>query len=356
MTLEFQKPPPMSAFARDAINLPEGHGPRTEAELRATVVAETVRVGLCRLLHESPTRKVHQNQLRSWVRRKLEGVIPDLFADERGNYRDLLLDGRGGNLGFTGDILQLPNGYLYPAPTRAIPLSDNAFVLASGFPTAAFPGLREKILFTALARRIEGASREEVRSAGVRFQTVESYLASSGSIESSQGILKEVMARQPQSWPGTAGWQCYRGNNPSQYGFQFGDDARATRFAERDVSLWWEPVTMAFGHYWLRATRRREDVVYSVSPREWKRVAMAIDALFGGQREALGARMPTGTTIRLNFSPAENIYRWFQVSGVRWMGRKKAHDEWEIPTQAYPRTKALIENAGVKMRILGEGR
>lgn len=356
MTLEFLKPPSMVAFARDAIDLPEGHVPRTEAELRASVVAETVRVGLCRLLADSPIKKIHQNQLRGWVRRKLEGVIPDLFADERGNYRDLLLDGRGGNLGFTGDVLQLPEGYLYPAPTRAIQLTPNAFILASGFPTTAFPQLRDKILFTALSRRIENITPAEVQDAGLRLQTVDSYLASSGSVESQQGILTDVLARPAQRWAGGTGWQCYRGNSPGHYGFQFSDDPRVTRFSGRDLSLWWEPITLSYGHYWLRATRRSEDAAFSVSPREWKRVALALDTASGAQREALGTKAPGGTTVRLNFSPPENIYRWFQVSGVRWLGRKKAQDEWEIPSQAHEKTRALLEKAGVKIRILGEGR
>ncbi|MFA5860315.1 MAG: hypothetical protein WDA16_01335 [Candidatus Thermoplasmatota archaeon] len=330
---------------------------RSEAELRATIVAETVRVGLCRLLHESPLRRVHQNQLRNWVRRKLEGVIPDLFTDERGNYRDLLLDGRGGNLGFTGDVLTLPDGYLYPAPTRAIPIADNTYVLASGFPSTAFQDLRDRLVFTALARRIEGVTKPELQALGIRIQSIESYLASSGANESRDGILADVLKRPRQPWVGTASWQCYRGNNPSAYGFPFTEESRTARYGQHDVSLWWEPITLSYGHYWLRATRsRREDHAHQVSPREWKRVALALDVVSGGQREAIGTKGPLGVTLRLNFSPAENVYRWFQVSGVRWLGRRKAQDEWEIPLPALEPIRKLLDQAGVRIRVLGEGR
>src|SRR5437867_712609 len=68
-------------IATAGLGIPQASLPSNDEDLRAALIAETIRVGLHHLYSENDARPVHQLALRNWVSRKLDGLSADLFSE-----------------------------------------------------------------------------------------------------------------------------------------------------------------------------------------------------------------------------------------------------------------------------------
>lgn len=344
--------------------------PHNETSLRAALIAETIRIGLFDLYHRSdPGTPVHPLSLRSWVRHKLQPIIPDVLDEGESSFREVLCEGRGANLEFLGDALNLTNGYLCPAPTRLVKVSPTTHLLVSGVPSHCLGWLSGRLVHGALGRRIVGLTDEESASLEVPTQRLEEYLGRPEGLLSPETLVKSLLVRSHKPWQPGKGWEAYVGNleigvarSAGSYGFNWTDpnEARARRFAQTDVdrtiiSLWREPLTERFYHYWISGRTKEGSFGIAIANTEWKQVCLALDALAGRPREATfvrGANRP-GLVLSLSFQPFEALYRVLHALDGRFSGWRAGTAQWELPPDAKDPVSHLLEQVGVKVRMLG---
>lgn len=344
--------------------------PFDEQTLRAAIIAETLRIGLFDLYHQDGTESpVHPLSLRAWVRHKLEPVIPHIMEEGEGNFREVLCEGRGANLEFLGDALILTSGYLCPAPTRLVQVGPTSHLFVSGVPSDRLGTLVEHLVHSALGRRVEGLDTAQVLSRGMAVQSLDQYLGRPTGVPAPEELISRLLSRSRSQWQPGKAWEAYAGNAEygvarasGSYGFQWtnADDARGRRYAQVDfrgttLSLWKEPLTERFFHYWLAGTSKGSAFGIMVLNTEWKQACLALDFLLGRPREATLVRDAGHPAAHLTFGfePFEALYRALLALGARFSGWRPGQAQWEVPLDGRESLKTLLERAGVRVRLLG---
>jgi hypothetical protein len=362
--IEVASRPTLQSLAEPLLRVGPEALPYDETSLRAALIAETLRIGLFELYRRQDTRSpVHPLKLRSWVRHKLAPVIPDVLEAGQSSFREVLSEGRGSNLEFLGDAVVLAGGYLCPAPTRLVQVGTTSHLLVSGVPTDDLGSLGGRVVHSALGRRVEGLSADEVR-------LLEEYLGSPGGIPDPEGLITSCLSRSQSTWQPGRVWEAYQGSQEvgprrleTTYGFAWGDpnDQRGRKFAQADfhgtrISIWREPLTENFYHYWISAQTGGSTMGVVVSNTEWKQVCLAIDALASRRREATFVRdsQRKGMLLSLGFPPFEALYRALHALGARFGGWRQGMALWEVPVEARTNIKRLLERVGVTVRVLGD--
>jgi hypothetical protein len=334
------------------------------------VIAETLRIGLFELYHrEGGENPVHPLSLRSWVRHKLGPVIPHVLEEGEDSFREVLCEGRGANLEFMGDAILLFGGYLCPAPTRLVQAGPNSFLVVSGLPSDRLGALGQNLVHDTLGRRVEGLESDRVRALGIPIQTLDEYLGNPAGIQTPEELMGKLLLRSRNPWrPGT-GWQIYLGNlelgvtrTEAQYGFKWIDpnDRRymrpvQTKFQGVTVSVWREPLTDRFFHYWMKGSGEGFSFGIRVENSEWKQVCLAFDFLSGEAREATFVRDPrrSGVTLSIGFQPFEALYRALHALGAKFVGWRPGMAEWELRLDARELVGRVLERSGVRVHVLG---
>ncbi len=362
--------PTLRALAEPLIRLGPNALPYDETSMRAALIAETLRIGLFELYHGPDIRSpVHPLILRSWVRHKLGPVIPNILEEGAGSFREVLSEGRGSNLEFLGDALVLGGGYLCPAPTRLVQVGATSHLLVSGVPSDALGSLGEHLVHSALGRRLEGLTADEVQTLGAPVQTLEEYLGAPNGLPDPEMLIADCLSRSHSPWQPGTGWEAYQGSQEiglrrpeASYGFIWADpnDQRVRKFAQVDfhgavISAWKEPLSEKFYHYWISARTSASSTGIIVSNTEWKQVCLAIDMFAGRPREATFVRDPQrpGVQLSLGFPPFEALYRTLHALGARFAGWRPGAALWEVPSDGREGIARLLERVGVKVRVLG---
>jgi hypothetical protein len=344
--------------------------PVDEISLRATLIAETLRIGLFDLYHRTePGRPVHPLSLRSWVRHKLGSVVPDVLNEGESSFREVLCEGRGANLEFLGDSLILSDGYLCPAPTRLVQVSPGSYLLISGVPSESIGPIAGHLIHSALGRRVEGIAPEEVAASRIPVQRLEEYLGKPGGVPSPATLFGSFLSRSRSPWQPGRGWEVYAGNleigasrTGAIYGFSWIDpkEARGRRSAQANfqggrMSVWKEPLTERFYHYWLSVTMGDSSFGVTIPNIEWKQACIALDSLAGSPREATFVRNPrgSGVLLSLGFQPFEALYRALHALDARFERWRQGVAEWVLPIHGMEAVKGLLERVGVRVRVLG---
>lgn len=368
--VEIVQPPTVRTLATSLVGRGQESFFDNETSLRATVIAETLRIGLFQLsLREGVPTPVHPLSLRSWVRHKLEPVIPQLLEEGENNFREALCEGRGANLEFLGDALVLTNGYLYPAPTRVVQVAPDNHILLSGLPSNQLGSLTESLVYSALGRRLVGVGTEKYRSLGIPMQSLDEYLGSPNGVPKADTFLGSLLARSREAWRPGKGWEVYTGNSgggpgklEGTYGFAWEkpNELRGRRFCEVDfhsavVSLWREPLTERYFHYWLAGRSASASFGIPILNGEWKQACLSLDMLAGRPREATLVRnlRGPGVLLSLSFQPFEALYRALHVFNARFKGWQRGSIQWEIPAEAREHIRQMLERAGVRTRVIG---
>lgn len=323
--------------ARQGLGLNDGQLPGADLAVRNIVFAEVVRCGLYNLYLDGE-QPVHPVRLRAWVRHKLEAVLPDVFSkDSRFSYGDLMDDGPE----YLGDCVVGERGLLIPAPPRLVPLGDGGrYALISGQPTEGLRTVRALVSFAGYGRIVVLGDREP-HELGLRTQTLDSYLG--GQTLTADGIISQYRSSPRQRWTTGRDWECYQGNNHSKSGFSWGPkEPRGTN----GVYLYREPLSEKTYGYWLRLSPT-EGV--PVSNRDWKRLAIALDRVWGLTRAAEARSSPEGLLIRLNFVPFEAMFRFLRVSGSVLA---ESHT-WIVPAESGDSIVAFLKRSGVDVRRMG---
>lgn len=363
--------PTLQSLAEPLLKVGSEALPYDETSLRAALIAETLRIGLFELYSRQGTRNpVHPLALRSWVRHKLAPVIPDVLEAGQSSFREVLSEGRGSNLEFLGDAVVLAGGYLCPAPTRLVQVGTTSHLLVSGVPTHDLGSLGGRVVHSALGRRVEGFSSDEVRLLGVPLQSLEEYLGSPGGLPDPEALITNCLSRSRSTWQPGRVWEAYQGSQEvgprrpeAAYGFAWGDpnDQRGRNFARAEfhgniISIWREPLTENFYHFWMSVQKAGSSTGIVVSNTEWKQVCLAIDAFASRRREATFVRDPQrrGMLLSLGFPPFEALYRALHALGARFGGWRQGTALWEVPSESRTSIQHLLKRVGVAVRVLGE--
>ena len=344
--------------------------PHDESSLRAAVIAETLRIALFNL-YNGPYGKspVHPLSLRSWVRHKLGPLIPNILEEGEGNFREVLSEGRSANLEFLGDALVLAGGYLCPAPTRLVQVGPSSCLLVSGVPSNALGTLTGRLVHSGLGRRIDVLTVDEIRALKVPLQTLDEYLGHPDGMPDPNLLIGGCLSRNRLPWQPGKDWEAYQGNHEvgrtrpeASYGFIWANtnDLRGRQFVQADfhgatVSIWREPLSDRFFHYWISARSGNTTAGFQLSNDEWKQACLAIDALAGRPRGATVTPDPRhqGVSLSLGFPPFEVLYRALHALGARFGGWRPGMAQWEIPVDARTHIVRILERVGVRVRVLG---
>ncbi len=350
--------PTLESLAVEAFGLPTESLPNSPPELISSLTAEIVRIGLCHLysVDHSP---VHQLSLKNWVNRKISTILPREIKNDfdEGAYSSTLAYGRINGMEFLGDVMALEKGYLCPAPSRAIPVSDQEFIFASGIPTLALQEFRGKFKITALGRRLCGTNKEELKSNDVALQSIESYLGISDTFDSPSATIDAVLRRLPRSSFLTDSWKILAFPRDIYYGFHWAN--WPLRYAMKPVSvrssygtltLWQEPVSHNFGKFWLKCEDGVKPTLREIYPWEVKVLALSMESLSELPRKAFVERGNGDASIlRIDFPPFESLSRLLNATGSKLRGREAGFDRWQIPTASFSAAKDVLNRAGVSV-------
>lgn len=368
--LETVGPPSLKQIAIAGLDWRPETLPADPNRLKAAVVAEAIRVAVSSLYYASdPPAPVHQTALRSWIRHKLEPLIPDLFGTSDVNFRQVLVEGRGANLEFLGDVVQLSSGYYSPAPSRVVRSVGESFLLVSGVPTMYFPTLRDRIEYNGLGRTITAASQDQLKTAGLHLQSLEDYVGRPSDLPNPTDLVLRILNSPPAPPTTDASWESYLGNlEPAQdrpsgrYGFLWSkpDSSRLWRsytyeFKGTKISLWRTPVFERFFNHYLRVESQGSTEFHPIVAVGWKQACLALDALGGRPRRAYLVPDPRTSrlTLSLGFPPFEALAKVLYAFGGQLTGRPHGVDCWEIPPLAAGSLQLVLERVGVAVKKMG---
>lgn len=341
-------------LALEGIGVDRAHLPSDPEDARSALVAETIRVGLHHLYVANGSQPVHQLSLRNWVARKLDGAVPALFG-ETGDYRDILLEGSGGNLEFLGDVLALSHGYLVPAPQRAIQVAPTDYILASGRPTAELGDLGAHIELSLLGRRLVGVDQQRLERQGIRVRSASSFLDIPAHTAPPRDLLQEIMGRTPEEWRQQPASESYQGEATQKYDFPWA--MREHPFAAgggASLVFWRNRIGANYFEHWL-VDMRDPQYAHRVHGSEWRRACLALDHLTGESRRVIvrdASVEANAALLELNFTPWAMFWRWMLLQGARSAGRKGTYRHWTIPANAANEGMDILRTVGLNVRDL----
>ncbi len=337
-------PPTVEELNSEFFGIHEGGFPK-EADLQSSLVAEAIRLALDSAPHaEDGWARMHTLALRSWVTRKLRSVIPVLEnpnPDEPDLFTEVL-KGKGANLVFLGDVIELSNGYYSPAPTRRVPIDGHYSVLVSGVPTRYFAEAGLKVVIAGVGRRVHFSHANVSGGLSIPTQDRRSYVGVMQSGMFDQAALENLMKSEVRkAWAPEKSWLCYQGNL-GRYDFDWAPNDKQVVTPLGFLSLWQVP--SEFGgvrQYWLRVRQREWDRMVQVPNRLFKHVCLILDLWADNSRVVHVAHGEGGAELGVGFSPPASQWRWLHAVGATWLGWKGSMIKWWVPAESVP---SAIEN------------
>ena len=331
--------------------------PQSRASICESLIAESVRIALQEASPAPPEWPIaHIVTVRAWVTRKLRGVLPGVRDKESDEVGKVLRSGLGQNLEFLGDVLFLASGNCMPAPPRAVPLGDARFLLVSGLPSRRFVEAGLKLQFHGVVRWIIGATNEDLQRVGIPIQSRETYAGLDRDLTDPRTFLQNCLAENAKTKVGSlAGGEYYFGNVHDSYGFEFGTISRRVETSDGSLGIVRTPREWEQSNYWLRFdSSEGVTEVVSIPRPDWKKAALAFDALAGYPRLAVLSQEGSETILSLNFSPPESVMRWILALGGRWLGSVMNRIRWRIPTASAENLRDVLSGLWLKIEARSE--
>ncbi len=308
-----------------------------EADLQSSLVAEAIRLALDSVPRtEAGWAKMHTLALRSWVTRKLRSVVPRLEnpgPDEPDLFMEVLR-GKGANMVFLGDVIELSNGYYSPAPTRRVPIDGEYSVLVSGLPTRYFAQASLKLIVAGPGRRLRHS--EALTSGGPRIpiQDRHSYTGLQSGVFDQAALEGVIASEAQQAWTPDRSWSCYRGNT-GRYDFDWGQEDEHVATPLGFLSLWQVPSEFGSDRkYRLRIRRGGTDHMVSIPKRLFRHVCLVLDLWADNPRVVSVVHGEDGATFAVNFSPPAAQVRWLHALGAAWLGGEGGKIRWRVPDES----------------------
>lgn len=340
----------LAEIAEHGLGLRATDLPRGEDELRAVIIAETVRLGLCHQYERSGNMPVHHSSVRNWVGRKLEAAMPDLFGSEDTiDYRDVLIES-GGNMEYLGDVLSLKGGMLCPAPTRVVHAGGSDYVLTSGLPTSKLPlELRPFVKFNMMGRRLVNVTGSLLEKASIRTRKVETFLNVKRHATSPIELLQSILRQDSEEWRSDERWECYQGYDRDVFDMKFRSREHSIPAGGGSLlQLWRRPLGRTYHEYWLRDVADPQKV-YRIGPAERIRTCIALDYLTGDPRLAFMNESNGEGIVKLSFNPWGLFWRWLLLQGARPLDRQGPNRAWVVPRESLPQGADLLSRVGVRV-------
>jgi hypothetical protein len=348
------KPPTLHEIASAFFEIPEAELPTDTQVLQEGLIAEAVRLSLAASkANEKGWKTRHVLSLRTWVRRKLRALIPEVESpsSESDVFLQTLREGRGANLVFLGDVIELANGYYAPAPTRVVPITDDVSLLVSGLPTGLFARQGLNIRVTGISRAIRASAASLQSEFNIPIQDRATYIGLMGSEGFDERTLGAFLqSEERQSWAEAGDWSCYQGNRRS-YGFDhWGSRDYAVSSPFGLLSLWKASEGFGAPEYWLRIRHQGDDEIIRMPRQLLRQSLLLLDQWGKSPREVLFLESPLSTVIKTQFPPPAAQMRWIHAVGGRWMGSKDNWIRWEIPPDTVESTMDVFDKLPVTIK------
>lgn len=342
-------------FGGEFLTIEEANLPSDSDSVKRAIISEAFRFALDSVPDpQGSVRKMHIQSIRRWVIQKLRAIIPEIENQNLDLLSDILKESKGPNLLFIGDILELSNGYYSPAPTRAVNVDKNDWILVSGLPTHYFTENGLNINIKGVGRIIKNTERSEIEKLAIPIQSKESYV----NLMEFDGnfLLNLLKAEARQVWRPESDWQGYKAwveglRSVSDKGFLWGGDPINMQTDLGIVSFWRGKPEYGHYEYWLKIKTGERESMIGVPSRFYKQICLIFDELGSKGRVAKFEKLNGDYRLRIDFYPPKSQTRWLHAVGAKFEGFNEGEINWIIPSWAVKSTAEVFEKISVKTII-----
>jgi len=333
---------------RTMLGAPPATPPTNEGDVVSALTADQIRACLYWGVRESESGRVHSARMKRWVISKLQGISHHSADDVEEDFNRVLSGDYGANLDAIGDVIWLKGGFYYPAPPTAVMTGDRTASLVSGYPTLHFTEILGSIHLGPVGRTIVGLDRDQLARVGIRPISVDEYLGPGSKVVSPDEFLLRFASESGASAnPIGPGWFPYRGEHGEERGYNFGPPGRAARAGPLTLALWRGPDWQG---YYLENFSSTSRSFVSVQSGEWRRIALAIDAVTGHAREARISTDGENGILEVEFGLPPAVYRFLYASGGAWRAIHAGAARYSFPEHAREGLKQMLERYWVQVR------
>ena len=298
------------------------------------LISEAIRLAIY-FKNSEGARGVHITAIKSWVTRKLRGVIPDIASGGNEDKIMQCIKGDTSNLVFIGDLLELENGYYEAAPTRFIKIGSNRFGIVSGLPTFLFTSRGSKLEVRGPVRHITGLVDKDAL-----IQDKESFVGHYGLMKFDLNYVRTHLKVITDQIP-SEDWECYQGNLGNN--FVWRKRVHEVECELGKISMWRLPGSLKEEKYQLRIDSINGKNVYSIPSRLFKHACLFEDKLEGKERIVYFESWQEGVSIKLSFPPPEAQLRWLTIVGDRRAQDFNKIEQWNIPLDCAELTSEIFD-------------
>jgi hypothetical protein len=342
-------------FGSEFITIEESNLPSDSDSVKEAIISEAFRFALDSMPDpQGSIRKMHINSIRRWVIQKLRAIIPEIEKQDLNLLSDILKESKGPNLLFLGDILKLSKGYYSPAPTRAVNVDENNWILVSGLPTHYFTEDGININVKGVGRMITNTSRSEIEELAIPIQSKESY---TGLMDFDEKFLLDLLkAETGHVWRPESDWQGYKAWiegfwSVSDKGFLWGGSHTNIQTDLGFVSFWRGKPEYSSYEYWLKIKIGERESMIKVPPRFYKQICLIFDKIGGKGRVVKFEKLDGNQRLIIDFYPPKSQTRWLHAVGAKFEGFNEGKINWIVPLRAVKPTAEVFEKISVKTII-----
>jgi len=328
---------PFRAFARRFIGVSDEQLPSNETEIRDALIGEAIRLAIAEKAESGDQNypEAHITAIRHWAVHKLAAILGepgegDSTSDDTGWFQAALTERTGPTITFLGDVMQLPQGYYAPAPTRAVMISETEAVLVSGDPSRAFLDSDLNLEFRGLTRILTKISKEELQSREIPIQSKDEYIGLGEAPMTTSATLREYIDQRPQEpWEPEENWAPYTGQ---YYGFRADGDPLVIEEADGTaISMWRVPVEYGADTYQLKIqTGDGETKAVTVSPKYRKHACLILDSMAEDPQSVELTAYDEGVLLSCDFAPPRAQMRWLYAVGAEWLETSSYQLQWRV--------------------------
>ena len=345
-------------FGSEFLTIDESNLPSDPNTVKEAIISEAFRFALDSVPEPQVSiRKMHIHSIRRWVIQKLRAIIPEIEKDDLNLLSDILKKSKGPNLLFLGDILKLSKGYYSPAPTRAVNVDENNWILVSGLPTHYFTEAGININVKGVGRMIKNTSISEIEELAIPIQSKESYV---GLMKFDKIFLFNLLESETKKiWRPESDWQGYKVWveglwTVSDKGFLWGGSYTNIQTDLGFVSFWRGKPEYGPYEYWLKIKTGERESMISIPSRFYKQICLIFDEIGGKGRVVKFKKIDGDYCLSINFIPPMSQIRWLHAIGAKFECFIGSEINWIVPSKAVKSTAKVFEMLSVKTIIQNE--